>query len=147
MHKRDIVIGRTYIAKVSGKLTRVTIIGESPYGGWNAVNTATKRDVRIRGCQRLRRECLAPGATLPGGRILGAMFQPCKCGKRTYAIHPERRNEHICRECWSKEHPAANAGAPVVERVGNFGESSSLPANPGLNESMGSGAALSELGR
>lgn len=55
MKKADVVIGETYVAKVSSKLAPVRIVSESQYGGWNAVNTATNRDVRIRGAARLRR--------------------------------------------------------------------------------------------
>jgi len=55
MKKRDIKIGETYLAKVSGKLVPVRITSESPYGGWNAINTTTGREVRIRSAARLRR--------------------------------------------------------------------------------------------
>ena len=55
MKKRDIKIGETYLAKVSGKIVPVRITNESPYGGWNAVNTTTGREVRIRSAARLRR--------------------------------------------------------------------------------------------
>jgi hypothetical protein len=55
MKKRDIEIGQTYMAKVSGKLVPVRITTESVHGGWNAVNTTTGRDVRIRSADRLRR--------------------------------------------------------------------------------------------
>jgi len=56
MKKAEIQIGRIYIAKVSQKLARVRITGESQYGGWDAVNVATERAIRIRGAQRLRCE-------------------------------------------------------------------------------------------
>ena len=59
MKKIDIKIGSTYVAKVSGKLTKVRIISESPYGGWEAKNTETGRAIRIRGVQRLRQEVTA----------------------------------------------------------------------------------------
>lgn len=55
MKKNEVVIGGRYLAKVSGKVVPVRITGESPYGGWDAVNTETHRAVRIRGAQRLRR--------------------------------------------------------------------------------------------
>jgi len=58
MKKAEVKIGTTYEAKVSGRLANVRITGESVYGGWNAINVATKRDVRIRSAQRLRREVL-----------------------------------------------------------------------------------------
>jgi hypothetical protein len=49
MKKRDVEIGGVYLAKISGRLTTVRIVSESVYGGWEAVNTATGRSVRIRG--------------------------------------------------------------------------------------------------
>ena len=54
MKKKDIRIGATYMAKVSGNLCRVRITGESQYGGWTAVNTGTRRNIRIKSPQRLR---------------------------------------------------------------------------------------------
>lgn len=56
MKKSEIKIGGEYFAKVSGRLVRVRIVNESKYGGWNAVNTATGRNVRIKTAQRLRME-------------------------------------------------------------------------------------------
>jgi len=55
MKKNEITIGGVYAAKVSGKVVPVRITGESPYGGWDAVNTQTRRAVRIRSAARLRR--------------------------------------------------------------------------------------------
>ena len=55
MKKQDIQIGMTYIAKVSGVLTKVRVTGTSPYGGWCAVNVATGRQIRVRSAARLRR--------------------------------------------------------------------------------------------
>jgi len=52
--KRDVQIGATYIVKVSGKLTRVRIARQSPYGGWDGINLATHREVHIRSAARLR---------------------------------------------------------------------------------------------
>jgi len=52
--KADVTIGSTYIVKVSGKLTKVRITRESPYGGWDGLNLATHREVRIRSAARLR---------------------------------------------------------------------------------------------
>ena len=55
MKKNEITIGGIYAAKVSGKVVPVRITGESPYGGWDAVNTQTKRAIRVRSAARLRR--------------------------------------------------------------------------------------------
>ena len=55
MKKNDVETGATYVAKVSGKLARVRIDRECPYGGWDATNVDTGRRVRIKSAQRLRR--------------------------------------------------------------------------------------------
>ncbi len=65
MRKRNVRIGTTYIVKVSGKLTRVRITGESPHGGWSGTNLATGREIRIRTAARLRSEA----KPAPEGRI------------------------------------------------------------------------------
>jgi hypothetical protein len=56
MTKKEVKIGATYVAKVSGALANVRIVRENPSGGWDAINTATDRKIRIRGVQRLRKE-------------------------------------------------------------------------------------------
>jgi hypothetical protein len=56
MKGKDVKVGECYLAKVSGKPAKVRITGECPHGGWDAVNTATNRPVRIRGAGRLRKE-------------------------------------------------------------------------------------------
>ena len=55
MRKAQIEIGGRYVAKVSGQLTIVHVLRDSPYGGWDAENVETGRKVRIRSPQRLRR--------------------------------------------------------------------------------------------
>jgi hypothetical protein len=71
MLKKDVVVGQVYVAKISGKLTRVRIdsevesrtIGEGGYsgrpkrkigGGWMATNLNTGRQVRIKSAAKLR---------------------------------------------------------------------------------------------
>lgn len=54
MKKKDVQVGARYLAKVSTKIATVRIIGESCHGGWDAVNEATGRAVRIKSAQRLR---------------------------------------------------------------------------------------------
>ena len=48
MKKAEVEIGGQYIAKVSNKLATVKIVSPSIYGGWNAVNVKTQREVRIK---------------------------------------------------------------------------------------------------
>jgi len=58
MKKKDIVVGRVYVAKVSERLVPVRILAESRFGGWDARNERTGRAVRIKSAQRLRCEVL-----------------------------------------------------------------------------------------
>jgi hypothetical protein len=52
--KRDVVLGRVYAVKVSGRLQPVRLVAESPHGGWVGRNLQTGREVRIRSAARLR---------------------------------------------------------------------------------------------
>ena len=54
MKNNQVVIGQTYRAKVSGRIADVRITNVSRYGGWDAINVATQRRVRIRSGRRLR---------------------------------------------------------------------------------------------
>ncbi len=54
MKLKDVKVGETYYAKVSGRVVLVRILHEHPWGGWSAVNESTLREVRIRNAQRLR---------------------------------------------------------------------------------------------
>lgn len=54
MTKKEVELGGIYTAKVSGRLVQVRIESESRYGGWNATNLDTSREVRIKSAQRLR---------------------------------------------------------------------------------------------
>lgn len=56
MNSHDIQVGRTYTAKVSGRIVPVRIIGTTSGGGWIGMNTATRREVWIKSLQRLRSE-------------------------------------------------------------------------------------------
>jgi hypothetical protein len=56
MRKKDVRVGRRYVAKVSEQLTTVRITNDSPSGGWDAVNEKTGRSVRIVTAGRLRGE-------------------------------------------------------------------------------------------
>ena len=65
MKKSEIKIGRTYSAKVTGKIVPVRIDAENPRGGWNATNTHTNRPVRIKSAQRLRDPANVGGTDTP----------------------------------------------------------------------------------
>lgn len=61
MKGNHVRVGGTYTAKVSGRVVQVKIVGANLRGGWDAVNLATGRPVRIRGAQRLREEVQPEG--------------------------------------------------------------------------------------
>lgn len=54
MRKKDVRVGDTYHAKVSGVVVPVTILRVSLLGGWEARNERTGRAIWIRSAQRLR---------------------------------------------------------------------------------------------
>ena len=67
MKKENVTIGRSYRAKVTGKLTTVRITAENPHGGWDAVNLTTGKAVRIKSAQRLRGRFSERGAARGAG--------------------------------------------------------------------------------
>ena len=62
MKKAQVIIGETYVAKVSGILAPVRIDSVCSYGGWNGINAKTNRQVRIKSAQRLRGVLAQPSA-------------------------------------------------------------------------------------
>jgi hypothetical protein len=100
MKKSEVQIGATYVAKVSGKLAHVRIVSESQYGGWNAVNTLTKREVRIKSAARLRRKVDTDRlAAIKGLREGGMTFDAA----RAQVDANERRMREISEEIREKE--------------------------------------------
>ena len=68
MKKDEVQIGATYQVSVTGKLAPVRIVRENPHGGWNGVNVDTKREVRIKSAQRLRKRLDAAPRARPSER-------------------------------------------------------------------------------
>ena len=68
MKKSEVKVGKFYTARVSDRLTTVRIDAESRHGGWDATNLRTRKKVRIRSPQRLRRETRGPGQNAPGAK-------------------------------------------------------------------------------
>lgn len=56
MRKKDVKIGGTYIARISGNLAPVRLDRESRFEGWEATNLVTGRSIRIKSAQKLREE-------------------------------------------------------------------------------------------
>ena len=71
MRKKEIEIGKTYLAKVSGKLTAVRLTGNSPYKGYDGLNLKTGRTVRIKTAAKLRKEFTEEAISL--GKKMGAI--------------------------------------------------------------------------
>lgn len=69
MKKADVVLGKTYVVKVSGHLAPVKLESVSPYGGWNGRNTRTGREIHIRSASKLRREHVPYNDTGTGGTL------------------------------------------------------------------------------
>jgi hypothetical protein len=78
MKKEDVHIGGRYTAKVTNKLVTVEILSESRFGGWDAKNLATGKQVRIKSAAKLRREVTktAGKPDKPHTAAQGAMSRP-----------------------------------------------------------------------
>jgi len=98
MKKDEIEIGAAYTAKVSGNLTTVVIEGENAHGGWDAINTRTGKQVRIKSPQRLRRKTTQPrflGPKKPNPRYKA----PAKSGEELKAVHKaDQENARLADE-------------------------------------------------
>lgn len=55
MKKADVQIGATYLVKVAGNLVPVKITNEHPNGGWEGRSLKTRKTIRIKSAQRLRK--------------------------------------------------------------------------------------------
>jgi len=72
MKKSEVKIGEVYRVKVSGTIADVHITGENPYGGWDGINVATRRKVRIKSAHRLRGLATTKkAAAVPTGKQTG----------------------------------------------------------------------------
>ena len=56
MRKAGVIIGKTYVVKVSGKLSPVRVTRTCEFGGWYGTNVRTEREIRIRSAAKLRKE-------------------------------------------------------------------------------------------
>ena len=62
MLKKDVELGGVYKAMISGKMVDVKLLRESEFGGWEATNLRTGRDIRIKSAAKLRWEVKASKA-------------------------------------------------------------------------------------
>jgi len=112
MKKDEIEVGQAYTAKLSGNLTTVVVEAASPHGGWDAINTRTGKQVRVKSAQRLRRKTTQP-------RFLGpkkpnpCYKAPAKSSEELKAVHEaDQENAHL-----ADERATSGDGMTVSERV------------------------------
>lgn len=108
MKKAEVSVGKTYVMKVSGKLTRVRLDTVCQYGGWNGTNLQTERSVRIKSAAKLRREC----GPLPKPSTIGYH------GEENDPLRPERTPIIQQWEAFRENHP----DKIILMRVGDFWE-------------------------
>ncbi|MBM3746495.1 MAG: hypothetical protein FJW34_11915 [Acidobacteria bacterium] len=109
MKKADVTIGSTYIVKVSGKLTKVRITRESPYGGWDGLNLATHREVRIRSAARLRAPVEWP-------------YRPPQIDASTPRLNPRERGVNLAvLRAWRQDRANRNEPSGVRDFFIAFG--------------------------
>jgi hypothetical protein len=66
MKKNEVVVGKRYVTKISGRLTLVEIrgmresrgygVGRKTVTRWSAINLSTNREVEIKSAAKLKRE-------------------------------------------------------------------------------------------
>ena len=107
MLKKDVELGKVYVAKISGKLAHVKLTEACSHGGWYATNLDTGREIRIKSAAKLRREC-APTAHI--AKVVNSLLQfeelRCiLCGK----IHTRKNTQdwvyHVSRGVLCRNHP------------------------------------------
>lgn len=55
MRASEVTAGQVYVAKISGTLRLVRIVGVNPHGGFDIVNLETGRQARARSAAKFRR--------------------------------------------------------------------------------------------
>jgi len=136
MKKNQVQIGGTYVAKVSGQLASVRIDAESPHGGWDATNVETRRKVRIKSPQRLRRAAAPKVAVAvaearletttvtvdaevePTSAEPGQQHDPAQCSTAECngAVAMTYLGRPLCQACWDKASEAAGDAERPTEK-------------------------------
>jgi hypothetical protein len=112
MKKNEVKVGGIYAAKVSDKVVPVRITGESRHGGWDAVNEATGKAVRIKSAQRLRGEWKKPGGGKAPAKTEAALAADVgPTAAKAAEAKPEAKAERT-------KAPKAKRGGQGAKRVG-----------------------------
>jgi hypothetical protein len=112
MKKNEVKVGGVYGAKVSDKVVPVWITGESRHGGWDAVNEATGKAVRIESAQRLRGEWKKPvGGKAPAKTEAAPAADVGPTAAKTAEAKPDTKAER-------PKAPKAKRGGDGAKRVG-----------------------------
>ncbi len=108
MKKNEIKVGGMYRARVSDKVVTVRIDSTHTKGGWNAINTATGKRIRIKSAQRLR------GAAKGAAKAKGAT----KTKTATKATTKKAKSTKAAGAQKPKRVSALDAAAQVLAKAG-----------------------------
>ena len=115
MKKNDVKVGETYRVKVGGSVADVRITAENSHGGWNGVNVATNRKIRIKSPQRLRGKSPAR----PGGKRVKVPTGAKKATKATKDAKPATKRDTGERDAKGAKRPSGlDAAAQVLAEAG-----------------------------
>ena len=122
MKKAEVELGATYLVKVSGKVTPVSIVAEHHRKGWTGINLRTNRTVRILSAQRLRRRVedsddLAIPTGAPAPETAEAAIEVVPEGTEQEHVPQPAENAPLCvqDEAAANDAPDA-AGRPVAQQ-------------------------------
>ena len=72
MNAKDVKLGNVYVVKVGDRLCQVKVHSKSRFGGWDGMNLATGRQVRIKTAARLRYEVTKAEPMVASRPVVGA---------------------------------------------------------------------------
>jgi len=103
MKKNEVVLRQMYRARIRGKVTIVDLTSEHEGGGWNGVDIATRKPVRIRRAERLLCPCKGNGQAIPQGEYGVCKLCGCTDAKACAAGCSWVDAEHtLCSACAEK---------------------------------------------
>jgi hypothetical protein len=113
MKKSTIKTGEVYQVKVSGKLTDVRIIGGNPHGGWDGVNIATNKTVRIKSGARLGKS-----VSQKAKQALKDAPKTATTAQGATEIQEPSKNADSTHERTERKRGGLNAAAKVLQEAG-----------------------------
>ena len=117
MKKNEVTIGGVYTAKVTNKLVQVRIDAESRYGGWDGINLATGKKVRIKSPTRLRAAIGGDGAATGAKKAKGGKKAKAQA-EAAQAQTSAPTGEYVVAQATPAEDPKADkAKKPRVKKA------------------------------